>query len=84
MDTLLKKLDRLSSPLGSLLDAALERLVPHTIASAATCGSGLHYCHTTCTGVCDRGGKLVTVYYAARGTNCSGALVACGHGCGCF
>jgi len=80
MDALLKKLDKLSSPLGSLFDAALDRLVPHTTASA--CGG--HFCYATCSGVCGPccGNRILTVHYALHGTDCS-HTTACISGCAC-
>ena len=50
MDTLLETLDRLSSPLGSLLDSALARLAPSTTASA--CGGNVFCGSRGCSFAC--------------------------------
>ena len=83
MDTLFEKLSQLSSPLGSLLDAALNRLAPHTTASA--CGGGLVFCYVTCTGHCRSVGFLLkTLVYAPSDADCDNNthLTRCG-GVGC-
>lgn len=59
MDTLFAKLDQLSGPLGALLDAVLNRLAPHTTASA--CGGNI-YCGSKCTGPCRTGHEKVSYW----------------------
>lgn len=81
MNTLFEKLDRLSSPLGSLLDAALNHLAPHATASACTG----HICGVVCSGACGPccGHQVKWLVIATSGTNCS-RTTRCPDGCGCF
>jgi hypothetical protein len=81
MDTLFEKLDRLSGPLGSLLDAALNRLAPHTTASA--CGWGA-LCATGCSSTCQTGRVLYKIW-ANSAIDCTHGnyRVTCFHGCIC-
>jgi hypothetical protein len=79
MDTLFEKLDQLSSPLGSLFDTVLNRLAPHTTASA--CGGGT-VCHTGCSQSCHLGGQLYR-YWAKSPRDCTlGNTTLCFYGCG--
>lgn len=84
MDTIFRKLDRMSSPIGSLLDAVLTRLVPQTTASA--CG-GAYYCGDACGGsICDHYGDIhYYKYYAASVWDCQNHvnLSRCDQGCFC-
>jgi hypothetical protein len=86
MDTLFEKLDQLSSPLGSLLDVVLNRLAPHTTASAA-CGGGpgTVYCGYVCGARCQNGALLETKYWAHTVTDCVNRNYSaiCGKGCIC-
>lgn len=81
MNILFEKLDQLSNPLGFLLDAAMNRLVPHTTASA--CGAKV-LCRITCSGKCGSiGNPLKTLIYAPSQADCNNGthLVRCPSGC---
>jgi hypothetical protein len=84
MNALFEKLDQLSSPLGSLLDAALNRLAPHTTASA--CGGVL--CYVTCGGVCGPccGHQIEYLHYAPSAYDCNHHIniTQCPNGCRCY
>lgn len=89
MDALFEKLDRLSSPIGGLLDKALARLAPQTTAAAIcdkTCGCpGREFCGARCnTGPV----AMYELYYVYRhncGEDCStnGARCSIAQGCLC-
>ncbi len=87
MDALFEKLDRLSSPLGLLLDAALNRLAPHVMASASVCG-GYILCYTTCGGVCGPccGHQIEYLHYASSTYDCQHRINIrqCSNGCRCY
>lgn len=68
MDALFEKLERLSSPLGSLLDAALNRLVPHT--SAAACGGRVFCGSPGCSFRCGNGHLAQVFLYAPTERDC--------------
>jgi hypothetical protein len=85
MDALFEKLDRLSSPLGSLLDAALNRLVPHATASALVCGS-FYLCYVTCGAICGAAGsgtRLIIAHYSTSSA-CTHITGTCSEGCHCY
>jgi hypothetical protein len=83
MDTIFEKLDRMSRPIGALLDTVLARLAPQT--TAAACGNR-YYCGDGCGGYCDHfGDKTYYKYFAASIWDCQNHtnLTACYQGCFC-
>jgi hypothetical protein len=83
MDALFEKLDRLSSPLGSLLDAALNRLTPHVTASALVC-NGHYLCQTTCSSVCGGTGARLMIFHYSTSSTCTHITGTCSNGCRCY
>lgn len=72
MDALFQKLDRLSSPIGTVLDKALARLAPQTTVAAASCPGNSHFCYDTCGSRCGTGHiAQYNYYYVCAYTDCS-------------
>ncbi len=84
MDALFERLDRLSRPLGTLLDSVLNRLTPQVTASALVCG-GYYLCYTTCDGVCGPccGHQVETLHYSTSSA-CTHITGSCPNGCRCY
>ena len=85
MDALFEKLDRLSSPVGTLLDKALARLAPQTTAAAACYSNVRCTQHWYCGSRCSTNPLLYLYYqgYAQKPEYCSDLSKVCYLNLGC-